>query len=230
MGRYAEPSCWHLPLIARSPYSGKCWLDGIRQRVAVHHPIELASWIGTEQALSGCRRLCKNNCGGRSEESADDKENSKSCVVRCCHIRCSGQISCRIGSHQFRHGGGAPKADWKKIGDFCAIQIWHPSVSKCEQTDEAGTTYRTLTATDGGTIKEKLVEQTDTSYTYEIIESPLPVDNYRATISVSADGDATRVDWKGSFDAKGQSDAEAETVIREIYEAGLKQIAKVGGN
>ncbi|RUM98243.1 SRPBCC family protein [Pseudaminobacter arsenicus] len=125
---------------------------------------------------------------------------------------------------------GTPDSVWKKIGDFCAIQTWHPGVSKCEQTDEAGATYRTLTATDGGTIKEKLVEQTDTSYTYEIIESPLPVEDYQATISVSAEGDRTRVDWKGSFDAKGQSDAEAKTVISDIYKAGLEQIAKMGGN
>jgi hypothetical protein len=61
---------------------------------------------------------------------------------------------------------GTPDAVWQKIGDFCAIQVWYPSVSKCEQTDEAGATYRTLTATDGGTIKEKLVEKTETSYTY----------------------------------------------------------------
>ena len=125
---------------------------------------------------------------------------------------------------------GTPDAVWQKIGDFCAIQVWHPSVSKCEQTDEAGATYRILTATDGGTIKEKLVEKTDTSYTYAIIESPLPVENYRATISVSADGDGTRVDWKGSFDAKGKSDVEAKTVISDIYKAGLKQIAKMSGN
>jgi hypothetical protein len=38
------------------------------------------------------------------------------------------------------------------------------------------------------------------------------------------------VDWKGSFDAKGKSDAEAKTVISDIYKAGLKQIAKMSGN
>ncbi|WP_274627300.1 SRPBCC family protein [Arvimicrobium flavum] len=125
---------------------------------------------------------------------------------------------------------GAPDAVWKKIGDFCAIQTWHPAVSKCVQTEEAGATFRTLTTTDGGAIKEKLVEHTDTSYTYDIIESPLPVENYRATIGVSADGDRTRVDWKGSFEAKGQSDADAKAVISGIYKAGLDQIAKMSGN
>jgi carbon monoxide dehydrogenase subunit G len=125
---------------------------------------------------------------------------------------------------------GTPDAVWQKIGDFCAIQTWHPAVSKCEQSEEGGATYRTLTTTDGGTIKEKLVEQTDTSYTYDIIDSPLPVANYRSTISVSAEGDGTRVDWKSSFDAKGQSDDEAKDVISGIYKVGLDKIAKLSGN
>ena len=126
--------------------------------------------------------------------------------------------------------GGKPDAVWKNIGDFCAIGTWHPAVSKCVQSEEGGATYRTLTTTDGGTIKEKLVEQTDTSYTYDIINSPLPVANYRATISVSAQGGGTRVDWKSSFDAKGESDDEAKGVISSIYKAGLDKIAEMSGD
>jgi len=125
---------------------------------------------------------------------------------------------------------GKPGAVWQKIGDFCAIQTWHPAISKCALSEEGGATYRTLTTKDGATIKEKLVEKTDTSYTYDIIDSPLPVANYRATISVSAAADGTRVDWKSSFDAKGKSDGEAKDVISGIYKAGLDKIAKMSGN
>ena len=72
------------------------------------------------------------------------------------------------------------------------------------------------------------MDKTDNSYTYEIVESPLPVQNYRSTISVSAEGSGTKVDWRGSFDAKGASDADAEGVISGIYKAGLDEIAKAG--
>ena len=119
---------------------------------------------------------------------------------------------------------------WRKVGEFCAIQDWHPAVSKCEETEEGGATYRTLTLGDGGTIRERLVEKTDSSYTYEIIESPLPVQSYRSTFGVSAEGEATRVDWEGTFDPKGASDADAEAVIGGIYQAGLDEIAKRGSN
>ena len=85
---------------------------------------------------------------------------------------------------------GAPDAVWQKIGDFCAIKDWHPAVKGCVVSDEGGVTFRTLTLADGGSIKEKLLEKTATSYSYEIIESPLPV---RITAPPSASwGMATR--------------------------------------
>ena len=123
-----------------------------------------------------------------------------------------------------------PDKVWEQIGDFCAIQNWHPAVSTCEQMEEGGATYRILTTTDGGTIKEKLVEQTETSYTYEIIESPLPVENYQSTISIAPEGAGTKINWSSSFDAKGASDDEASSVIEGIYKAGLDEIAKTSGN
>ena len=125
---------------------------------------------------------------------------------------------------------GKPDKVWYKIGAFCAIKEWHPAISKCEETEESGVIHRTLTTKDGAKIKEKLVDKTVTSYTYEIIESPLPVRNYRAQIGVSADADKTRVDWKGTFDAKGVSDAEAKKVISDTYKAGLDKIAKTAGD
>jgi hypothetical protein len=125
---------------------------------------------------------------------------------------------------------GKPGQLWKKIGGFCSIKDWHPAIAKCEKSKEGGATYRTLTTKDGGKIKEKLLKKTDSSYTYEIVESPLPVQNYKATISVAADGDQTKVEWKGMFDAKGASDEDAKKVIGGIYKAGLDNLAKPAGN
>jgi hypothetical protein len=125
---------------------------------------------------------------------------------------------------------GTPKEVWDKIGSFCAIKSWHPVIAKCEKSKEGGATYRTLTTKDGATIKEKLLKKTDHSYTYEIIDSPLPVQNYKSTISVAADGDQTKIEWKSTFDAKGASDDDAKKVISGIYQAGLDNIAKPASN
>jgi Polyketide cyclase / dehydrase and lipid transport len=109
---------------------------------------------------------------------------------------------------------GKPDQVWYKIGAFCAIKDWHPAISKCGETEESGIIHRTLTTKDGAKIKEKLVDKTGTSYTYEIIDSP----------------HKTRVDWKSTFIAKGVSDAEAKKVISEIYKAGLDKIANTAGD
>jgi hypothetical protein len=125
---------------------------------------------------------------------------------------------------------GHPPKVWEVAGEFCSIKDWLPAVEDCQETEEGGATYRTLTLKDnGGTIKEKLLEKDDVdmSYTYEIVESPLPVKNYQAKFWVEEDEkspDRTTIFWEADFDANGASDDEATKVIRDIFMAGLKGI------
>jgi hypothetical protein len=121
---------------------------------------------------------------------------------------------------------GLPPAVWEFAGAFCAIKDWHPLVADCQETKEGDVTYRTLTLKDGGKIKEKLLESDDTSYSYEIVESPLPVKNYKAKLSV-ADGNhenRTMVEWSAEFEANGASDDDATKKIKDIFDGGLKGI------
>src|SRR5262249_12379624 len=80
-----------------------------------------------------------------------------------------------------------PRTRWAAAGEFCAIKDWHPLVAGCEETKDGADTFRILTLKDGGKIKEKLTDQGDTSYSYEIVESPLPVKNYKAKFWVEPD-------------------------------------------
>ena len=124
---------------------------------------------------------------------------------------------------------GAPAQIWEIARDFCAIKAWHPFVADCKQTNEGHTILRTLTAKNGVTIKEKLVQSDDRSYSYEIIESPLPVKNYNAKLWVE-EGERpnhTVIHWDAEFDAKGASDDEAKKKINDILAAGLKGIKKI---
>ena len=121
---------------------------------------------------------------------------------------------------------GLPPAVWEFAGGFCAIKDWHPLIADCQETKEGDATFRTLTLKDGGKIKEKLLESDDTSYSYEIVESPLPVKNYKAKLSV-ADGNhenRTMVEWSAEFEANGASDDEATKKIKDIFDGGLKGI------
>ena len=121
----------------------------------------------------------------------------------------------------------APGDVWAKVGDWCAIADWHPVVVSCEQMTSGSETRRVLTLGDGGTIKELMTATSDTSYSYHIEESPLPVDNYNATFAAAPDGDGTRLTWNAKFDAKGASDEEAGGVIGGVFDAGLESIVKM---
>ena len=63
------------------------------------------------------------------------------------------------------------------------------------------------------------------SYTYAILESPLPVADYESTIRVLDEG-GTVIAWNGTFAAKGAPDADAVAVIAGIYDAGLASLAE----
>jgi len=120
-----------------------------------------------------------------------------------------------------------PPKVWDVAGGFCAIKDWHPLVADCKETEAGGAKFRTLTLKDGGGIKEKLTESDDTSYSYEIIESPLPVKNYKAKLWVEEDErnpERTTIHWDATFDANGAPDDDATKKISDIFFAGLKGI------
>ena len=121
---------------------------------------------------------------------------------------------------------GLPPAIWEFAGGFCTIKDWHPAVADCQETKEGDVTFRTLTLKDGGKIKEKLLDSDDASYSYEIVESPFPVKNYKAKFWVEPDDEANRtvIYWSADFDANGTSDDDAKKKITDIFAAGLKGI------
>ena len=116
-----------------------------------------------------------------------------------------------------------PEQVWQVIGDFCAIADWHPVVGQCAQSEQNGVAMRTLTTVDSGVLVEKRVQYSDEgmSYTYEIVESPLPVTDYVSTLAVMAGADGSLITWSGEFAAKDAPDEQAIEVISGIYQTGL---------
>jgi len=122
----------------------------------------------------------------------------------------------------------APDEVWKLIGGFNALPDWHPAVEKSELEEEGS--MRRLSLAGGGTIVEKLVSVDDKErvYSYLIIDSPLPVTNYEATIRVKDDGEGnTSVEWSSEFEAEGAPENEAMDVIAGIYQAGFDNLKKM---
>jgi len=124
----------------------------------------------------------------------------------------------------------APNEVWKLIGGFNALPDWHPAIEKSELEEEGS--MRRLSLAGGGTIVEKLVKFDDKEriYSYSIIDSPLPVTNYEATIRVKNDGEGnTTVEWSSEFEAEGAAENEAMDVIAGIYQAGFDNLKKMFG-
>lgn len=122
----------------------------------------------------------------------------------------------------------SPAQVWEKIGSFNALSDWHPAVERSELED--GGTIRRLHLAGGGEIVERLEASEDGhSYTYSIIEGPLPVMNYSSTLRVveGADGKA-EVEWSSNFDPVGSAD-EAIEVMQGVYQAGLDNLKKMFG-
>jgi uncharacterized protein YndB with AHSA1/START domain len=123
-----------------------------------------------------------------------------------------------------------PEKVWELIKDFDGWQNWHPAVASTEITSGKGNahgTVRVLTTKDGAKITEKLThyQPKAMSYTYAILESPLPVTEYVSTLTVKADKGGSVVNWTSHFKAKeGTEEAEATKTIRGIYRAGLDNL------
>jgi hypothetical protein len=123
---------------------------------------------------------------------------------------------------------GLPPQIWEVVGDFCAIKKWHPAVADCVEEKEGDVVFRTVTLKDGGKIKEKLTGTEDLGYTYEIVDSPLPVKNYKSKLWLELDDEPDRsvIYWQSDFDADGASDDEAKAKITGILADGVKGIKK----
>jgi len=116
----------------------------------------------------------------------------------------------------------APGDVWALIGGFQGLPGWHPAVETSTREDLGGAEHRRLGLAGGGEILEKNLGSDTMSVGYEIIESPLPLANYQATISVADAGGKAVVVWASTFE--GTADG-ASDVVAGIYQAGLDALA-----
>jgi uncharacterized protein YndB with AHSA1/START domain len=107
---------------------------------------------------------------------------------------------------------------WERVRDFNALPRWHPRIRESriengEPADKVGC-IRDFRLQNGDRIREKLLGLSDHDYfcTYAILESPMPLENYVATLRLTpiTDGDRTFVEWSADFDCA--HDAESDLV------------------
>ncbi|MDD9858045.1 MAG: SRPBCC family protein [Gammaproteobacteria bacterium] len=128
---------------------------------------------------------------------------------------------------------------WSAIRDFNGLPGWHPAVT--ESRIEAGAAadqvgcVRAFRLQDGGLIRERLLALSDYEYscTYAIMESPMEVENYTATLKLTpvTDGDRTFAEWSAQFDCARRQEARLIGRIgNDVFQSGLDALkSRFGG-
>jgi hypothetical protein len=116
----------------------------------------------------------------------------------------------------------APPAEvWRVVRNFNGLPDWTPFVadSRIEQNappDQIGC-IRNFRLKDGGMIREKLLALSDydLSCTYAILESPMGVWDYVATLSLApiTDQNATFASWQAEFECEPERE---QALLRQI--------------
>src|SRR3569832_2405114 len=97
---------------------------------------------------------------------------------------------------------------WARVRDFNGLPNWHPAIAESrfeggEPPDKIGC-VRDFRLRNGDRIREKLLGLSDYDMfcTYSILESPMGVENYVATLRLTpvTDGDQTILEWTAEFD------------------------------
>ncbi|NEQ69166.1 MAG: SRPBCC family protein [Symploca sp. SIO2D2] len=125
---------------------------------------------------------------------------------------------------------------WMKIRDFNAMPDWHPIIAdsyieKDEPSDKVGC-IRNFNLKEGGNIRERLLTLSDSDYlfSYSILEAPMPVKNYVATLLLQpiTDGDLTYIQWKATFDCDPQEEnGLIELIGNGVFQTGFNGLNQI---
>ena len=119
---------------------------------------------------------------------------------------------------------------WAVLRDFNSHDQWHPAVARSRmENDVAGDVVggvRRFSLSDGTELREQLLSHSDREHTFTccILDSPLPLFDYMATVRLKPVTDGNRTFWEGRSQFRAPDDRAAELknrVGRLIFEAGF---------
>ena len=130
---------------------------------------------------------------------------------------------------------------WQAVRAFDGVAAWNPGVASAALENGAPTatgTIRSLQIPDGTVFRETLLAHSDAEYfyTYDILESPLPVERYVSThrfLPITHSSQTLGI-WESRFDCVADVANEMDSIVGDtIYiggMTGLNQYLKENGN
>jgi len=127
---------------------------------------------------------------------------------------------------------------WDRVRDFNALPVWHPRIrdSRIEESlpaDKVGCN-RNFNLQSGDNIREQLLGLSDFDRfcTYAILESPMPIDDYVATLRLTpvTDGDRCFVEWSADFQCDPANESDLVNHIgSDVFQAGFDALKRYFG-
>lgn len=124
---------------------------------------------------------------------------------------------------------------WRDLRDFNSLPTWHPlivssRIEKGHASDKVGCVRR-FQLKDGGYIREKLLTLSDFDYTcaYSILESPMDVTNYVATLRLFpvTEGNRCFIEWSAEFDCTSEKTEELTQAVGDgLFQIGFEALKK----
>ncbi|MGQ0566844.1 MAG: SRPBCC family protein [Gemmobacter sp.] len=129
----------------------------------------------------------------------------------------------------------APRV-WERVRDFNALPRWVPAVRDSriengEPADRIGA-VRDFHLQNGDRLREKLLGLSDYDFfcTYSILESPMPLTDYVATLRLTpvTDGDRTFAEWTAEFDcAEGDAETLVTNIGQNVFQAAFNALKRL---
>ncbi len=123
---------------------------------------------------------------------------------------------------------------WRIARDFNGHGDWHPLIAESHMeegrpSDQVGA-VRNFTLSNGGHLRERLLafSDLDHNFTYNILVSPMPIENYVASFRCTpvTEGDRTFVEWTAEFAVAPADEAEiCRKVGRDTFAEGIKALS-----
>ncbi|NEH97726.1 SRPBCC family protein [Rhizobium leguminosarum] len=124
---------------------------------------------------------------------------------------------------------------WARIRDFNALAKWHPRIrdSRIEDAlpaDKIGC-IRSIHLQNGDMIREQLVALSDYDlfYSYTMLEGPMPLSDYMATLRLTpvTDGARTFAEWSAEFSCDPANETDlTNTLGSSVFQGGFDALKR----
>jgi hypothetical protein len=122
---------------------------------------------------------------------------------------------------------------WEYVCDFNSLPKWFPGVTDSHIEPGAAVNQpgciRNFGLDGGVRIREQLltVSAQDHSWTYKMVECPLPISNYMATVRFSPhDGNSTLAEITTQFDVPPPAEKEMVGLLTSTYQGAFESLTK----